>query len=98
MFVVTLTYTVPLDKIDLLLPEHIGWLDEQYAAGVILASGRQVPRVGGVLLAQAADRATLEAILATDPFAEAGAASYQVTEFLPTRTVPELAHLGVGPA
>lgn len=95
MFVVTLTYTVPLERIDELVPEHVAWLERQYAAGAFLASGRRVPRTGGVILARAESPAALDAILAGDPFAVAGAATYQVTEFLPTMTAPELASLVV---
>ncbi|MDH6145114.1 MULTISPECIES: YciI family protein [Kitasatospora] len=90
MFIVTLTYTVPLDIIDELLPEHVSWLEQQYAAGTLLASGRRVPRTGGVLLVRAADRAALDEVLATDPFHRAQAAEYQVVEFTPTMTGPGL--------
>ncbi|MDH6137452.1 uncharacterized protein YciI [Kitasatospora sp. MAA4] len=95
MFVVTITYTAPLERIDALLPAHVAWLDGQYEAGAFLASGRRVPRVGGVILADAESPAALDAILAGDPFALAGAAEYQVTEFLPTKTAPALAALAV---
>ena len=68
MFVVTLTYVKPLAEIDALIPAHIAWLERQYAAGHFLASGRRVPRVGGVILAQGVSRDALEAMLAEDPF------------------------------
>jgi uncharacterized protein YciI len=91
MFVVELTYTVPLERIDAAVADHVAWLDAQYAAGVLLASGRKEPRDGGVLLAVAPDRAALQAALATDPFAIAGLAEYRVTEFLATKTAEALA-------
>jgi uncharacterized protein YciI len=59
MFVVTLTYVKPLAEIDALIPAHIAWLERQYAAGHFLASGRRVPRVGGVILAQGVSRDAL---------------------------------------
>jgi uncharacterized protein YciI len=90
VFVVTLSYTVPLETVDQLLPEHVAWLDRQYARGSMLASGRRVPRTGGVLLIRADDRAELDAILAEDPFHEAGIAEYQVVEFTPTLTATGL--------
>ena len=52
MFVVTLTYVKPLAETDALIPAHIAWLERQYAAGHFLASGRRVPRVGGVILSR----------------------------------------------
>ena len=51
MFVLELTYTAPESRVDEFLAEHVAWLDRQYAAGVFLASGRKVPRDGGIILA-----------------------------------------------
>ncbi|MFC1414167.1 YciI family protein [Streptacidiphilus sp. N1-12] len=90
MFVVTLTYTAPIERIDALLTEHRAWLDRQYAAGVLLASGPQLPRVGGIMLARAADRAALDAVLDGDPFRQADVATYHIVEFDPIKTAPEL--------
>ena len=90
MFVLELTYTAPLDKVDAVLEAHVAWLDEQYARGVFLASGRKNPRDGGVILAVAEDRARIERIAAGDPFVEAGVCAYRVTEFAATKTAPEL--------
>lgn len=84
----TLTYLADLDAIDQALPEHAAWLDEQYRDGVFLASGRQVPRRGGVILAANLGREELEDRLALDPFGRRGFASYAVTEFVPTRVAP----------
>ncbi|MEU1290164.1 YciI family protein [Kitasatospora sp. NPDC005856] len=91
MFVMELTYTAGLESIDAVLPQHIAWLEEHYAAGTFLASGRKVPRDGGVILAVGQDRAGVEALVANDPFVRAGLAEYRVTEFLATTTGPELA-------
>jgi uncharacterized protein YciI len=90
MFVLELTYTGGLEKVDALLGEHVAWLDAQYARGVILASGRKNPRDGGIILAAGSDRAAVEAMTRTDPFVTAGVCAYRVTEFFATKTVPEL--------
>lgn len=90
MFVLELTYTAPEERVDELLAEHGAWLDERYAAGVFLASGRKVPREGGLILAVAADRAAVEALAATDPFAVQGVAVYRVIEFRATKTAAAL--------
>jgi uncharacterized protein YciI len=89
MIVAILTYTVPLAEVDAHRAAHIDWLKEQYAAGTMLASGRQTPPQGGVLLL-AGPRADAEALLAQDPFAVHGVAHYQVVEFAPTMTAPGL--------
>jgi uncharacterized protein YciI len=91
MFVLELTYTAPLDEVDAVLPEHVLWLEEQYEKGFFLASGRKNPRDGGVILAVAGDRARIEEIVAGDPFVTAGVCAYRVTEFIATKTSPELA-------
>lgn len=93
MYLVLVQYIAPLEVIDQLLADHVRFLDEQYAAGIFLASGRQVPRTGGVILARAASRAALDAILARDPFAQHKAARYDVVEFAPSKAAPELACL-----
>ncbi|MFD5008689.1 YciI family protein [Streptomyces chartreusis] len=90
MFVLELTYTAPIEAVDAVLEAHVGWLDEQYAKGIFLASGPKDPRDGGVILAVAEDRAAIERIAATDPFVGAGVCAYRVTEFVATKTAPEL--------
>ncbi|MFI1761159.1 YciI family protein [Streptomyces sp. NPDC020800] len=91
MFVLELTYSAPLDAVDAVLPAHVIWLDEQYEKGFFLASGRKNPRDGGVILAAAEDRARIEEIAAGDPFVAAGVCEYRITEFVATKTAPELA-------
>lgn len=91
MFVLELTYTAGLESIEAVLPQHVEWLRAHYAAGTFLASGRKVPRDGGVIIAVGGDRAGIEAVVATDPFVRAGLTEYRVTEFLATTTAGELA-------
>ncbi|MFB8384003.1 YciI family protein [Streptomyces rubiginosohelvolus] len=91
MFVLELTYTAPVERVDALMAEHITWLDEQYAAGVFIASGRKDPRDGGVILAVGEDRAAIERIAAADPFAAHDVCAYRITEFVATKTAPALA-------
>jgi uncharacterized protein YciI len=88
MFVVLLTYRKPLEDVEKYLAEHVEFLDAQYAAGVFIASGRRVPRTGGVILANGVDMAKLDAILARDPFKREGIAEYEIVEFLPTKMKP----------
>ena len=88
MFVVTLTYLKPVEEIDALMADHVAWLERHYADGLFVASGRRVPRTGGVILARSGDEAALRAALAADPFAIHGAARFDVVEFTPTKTAP----------
>ncbi|MFG3344444.1 YciI family protein [Streptomyces sp. NPDC048018] len=91
MFVLELTYTAPVERVDALLPAHVTWLEGQYAAGVFLASGRKDPRDGGVILAGGVGRTEIERIVATDPFSVEGVCAYRIVEFHATKTVDGLA-------
>ncbi|MFJ3086117.1 YciI family protein [Streptomyces sp. NPDC086838] len=91
MFVLELSYTAPLDRVDAVMKEHVAWLDEQYAAGVFIASGRKNPRDGGVILAVENERAAIERLAATDPFVVEGVCAYRITEFIATKTSDALA-------
>jgi uncharacterized protein YciI len=90
MFVLELTYTAPVERVDELLEAHVAWLDALYEDGVFIASGRKNPRDGGVILAVGDDRARIEKIAAADPFTVGGVCEYRITEFIATKTAPEL--------
>lgn len=90
MYVISLTYTAPLERIDDALEAHRAFLAKQFEAGVFIAAGPTVPRKGGVILAVRIEREKLDAILATDPFAQQDLATYDVTEFKATRLAPGL--------
>jgi uncharacterized protein YciI len=86
MFIVLLTYQRPLDEIDRLMRAHVAWLKQNYASGLFIASGRQVPRTGGVILARSGDEEALRASMAQDPFVVHGAATFELVEFTPSMT------------
>lgn len=77
MYIVNLTYHRPIDEVDSHLEGHIAWLKQYFQAGSFIASGRKNPRTGGVILVKDMERATLDAILAEDPFV--AVANYEVT-------------------
>ncbi len=89
MFVVILNYTAPLKEIDRHLEAHNAWLDENFAAGHFVASGRQDPRRGGLILARAADRVELGGALALDPFGRNKVATHTVIDWRPSRASTE---------
>jgi uncharacterized protein YciI len=74
MHIVTLTYVADLAEIDASLRDHVAWLDENHSDGVFLASGRQEPRLGGVILADGITRDELDGRLALDPLNQRGLA------------------------
>jgi len=93
MFLLITTYLRPLEEVEPLMPEHMTWLDQHYEAGMFLLSGRKAPRTGGVILARAENRATLEKVVTQDPFAQAGVVQYDIVEFAPTRAAAGFANL-----
>ena len=84
MFIAILTYKKPLNEVDQFLTAHREYLAEHYAVGDFIASGPQTPRVGGVIMMKATDHASVDAIIAQDPFNINGIADYQIVEFTPT--------------
>ena len=93
MFIISLTYHKALEEVDAHLSAHVEFLKNNYAKGIFIASGRKIPRDGGVILALAPTRAEIEALIACDPFYIHDVATYEITEFTPSMTSPELAFL-----
>lgn len=87
MFIVNLSYIRPLDEIDFFMHAHLQFLERNYEQRVFIASGRKVPRDGGIILAQAESRAALEKIVAEDPFVKNKVARAEIIEFAPTTTL-----------
>ena len=85
LFVLAVNYITELSEVDVHMDAHRAWLDENYASGLFMVSGPQVPRRGGVILARAADRSAIEETIRRDPFVLTGVARYDITEFAPTR-------------
>ncbi len=90
MFVIELVYKVSLEEIDAAMKPHVAWLRRHYADGTFVASGRKVPRDGGIILATCPDRATLEAIVGQDPFVSGGLADVRVIEFSASQRADDL--------
>lgn len=81
MFVVLLTYVKPLPEVDRHMRAHMEFLAEHYAAKTFIASGRRVPRTGGVILARCASKDALVEIMERDPFCRNGVATFEVIHF-----------------
>jgi uncharacterized protein YciI len=90
MFVIELEYRAALSEIDGAMNAHVAWLNQHYAAGTFVMSGRQVPRVGGIIIATGEDRAAIEAIVAADPFVARGLATARVTQFRASQRADDL--------
>ncbi len=93
MFIVKLTYNKSLATIDQLRPAHLDFLDKYYAQEVFIASGRQDPAIGGVIIARGVSKSELIEILHQDPFYLEKVADYEVTEFSPNKFHPAIKDL-----
>ena len=90
MFVIELTYTAPLTRIDAAMKAHMRFLNAHYASGHFLVSGRKIPRDGGIILAVGQSREEIEAIAKQDPFVTQGLAEIRVIEFRASQRAPDI--------
>lgn len=90
MFIVNLNYIAPLPKLDEHMTEHVKFLNKYYKQNVFMASGRKVPRTGGIILAMAKSKEELELIIKEDPFYVHQLAEFTITEFLTSQMHPKI--------
>jgi uncharacterized protein YciI len=90
LFAVILTYIEPLDVVDLHRTNHMKFLDEVYAKGLFVASGRKATQDGGVIIACCDSMEELKDILAADPFFIEKIAEYAIHEFSQTKYIKAL--------
>lgn len=83
LFAVLMHFSKPLAEVDAVRAEHVAYLERQAAQGTILAWARRDPPVGGLFIAAAPDRSTLEAVLSEDPYVKSGVARPEIVEFRP---------------
>jgi uncharacterized protein YciI len=93
MFIIDLDYIVPLDELDSHMADHVKYLQKYYEKNVFIASGRKIPRTGGVILALGDSVETVEKIIAEDPFYQHKLAEFKITQFLTSKYHPALKDL-----
>ncbi|MCB0489209.1 MAG: YciI family protein [Cyclobacteriaceae bacterium] len=93
MFIIDLNYIVPLERLDAYMADHVKFLRKYYKLNVFVASGRKVPRTGGIILALADSKEDIENILKEDPFYSHKLAEFTITQFLTSQYHPELKEL-----
>jgi uncharacterized protein YciI len=90
VFVIELIYKVDLTKIDASMRAHVAFLKKHYDAGNFLVSGRKIPRDGGIIIATADSRETIEGIMREDPFCSRGLAEARIVEFRASQRAPDI--------
>ena len=93
MFIINLHYIVPLEELDRHMAAHVKYLRGYYNKNVFVASGRKVPRTGGIILALAHSCDEVDRIISEDPFYKHKLAEFTVTEFLASQHHPNLKRL-----
>jgi uncharacterized protein YciI len=93
MFVVLLNYKVKIEAVDEYIIPHRLYLDDLYSKGILIASGPQNPRTGGVLLTKNISKDHLWEFLKADPFYTEGIAKYTLIEFDPIKHNPLISSL-----
>lgn len=93
MFIIDLKYIVPLEKLDASMTAHVKYLHKYYKLDLFLASGRKVPRTGGIILCLAKSREEVDRIISEDPFYKLNLAEFSVTEFLASQHHADLRNL-----
>ncbi len=91
MFIIELTYIAELNAIDAAMRAHMTFLRKHYAAKRFIASGRKIPRDGGIILAVGESREEIEAIAQDDPFVKRGLAQARVIEFRLSQRAEDIA-------
>ncbi len=89
MYIIESTYKVSAKEIDKNLDAHMEYIEKYSNTGHFLASGRKVPRDGGIILAKAATRKRIEDIVSKDPLNIAGLAEYRIIDFKATKNTKE---------
>ena len=93
MFIIDLNYIVPLEELDTHMASHVKYLHKYYKKNIFVASGRKVPRTGGIILALADSKEAVELIIKEDPFYQHELAEFTITEFLTSQYHSELKNL-----
>lgn len=96
MFIINLTYIVPLEQLDAHMADHVKFLQKYYKKNIFVASGRKVPRTGGIILALATSAEQIDQIIREDPFYTFKLAEFTVTEFLTSQYHPDLKKMLTG--
>ncbi len=89
-YIIEVIYTAPIEQIEAATPDHRVFLDSGYARSILLLSGPQIPRTGGMLVARAESLEAMEAFTHEDPFFQRNLARYRIVEVNPLKRQPFL--------
>lgn len=79
-----------MEELDAHMTAHVKFLQKYYKKNIFIASGRKVPRTGGIILALADSKEQVEEIIREDPFYIHKLADFAITEFLTSQYHPDM--------
>ncbi|HEY9087327.1 MAG TPA: YciI family protein [Anaerolineaceae bacterium] len=82
-FIINIIYRAEMDEINRVLPQHRAFLRGGYERGLLLCSGPQNPRTGGIIVARAESLDAIQDFFQQDPYLLQGVAEHQFIEFEP---------------
>ncbi len=84
-FLIEITYTASPEEIDSVTLVHRNYIQTGFDSGMLLYSGPQNPRIGGIVLGRANSREEIEAFFASDPYKLQKVADHRIVEFAPLK-------------
>ncbi|MFH1195802.1 MAG: YciI family protein [bacterium] len=84
-FIIEITYKIPIEQFENIVPEHRAFLQTGYDKKLLLFSGPQEPRVGGIVVARAESVEEIKSFFENDPYKLNGVADYRFIEFNPVK-------------
>jgi uncharacterized protein YciI len=83
MFFIFLKYIKPLNEVDQFVPPHVDYQKKCYEQEAFIFSGPQIPRTGGLILANNGSLEAVWDLIRQDPFYINEIADFRVVEFIP---------------
>lgn len=77
-----------MEQIEKHLAAHRAFLDKYYDCGMLICSGPQNPRIGGIIMSKSPNREAVEKMITEDPFYLNKLAEYSIVEFEPVKYAP----------
>jgi len=90
MFVLLVHYTAPKEKVEEYMGQHTQYLSKHYKLGHFIASGRKIPKTGGVIVIGNIEKELAEEIILGDPFHVHQVANFELIEFHTSMVCKEL--------
>jgi uncharacterized protein YciI len=84
--IIIITYTAPFEQVSQHIVDHRSFLQTGYDKGMLLLSGPQNPKIGGIIVARGQSLEEIKQFMAGDPYLQRGVANYQFIEFEPVKS------------